>query len=201
MTPIVRVLQDQKKKSGFMKTLFNILEQFDQDFSDLESTCCCNYLYNTHIYSQDQADVLEQVFISFFGLQNLLNSQSGDLNSKYYPVYGEFEEYQDLGQDFCVKYYNDIDNSFSESQDEKVDDWLDYVLSMNEEFPPNLQVDYSLEYFEMVKSQATPGPSIHGHNLFVVVGSDVPRKSFFRIIALAAVCVFVSSPMLTTFVL
>lgn len=133
---------------------------------DLLKDCSVFCLCNGDITTQKQADAYEQMVISFFGLDNLLNIQLGGLNSSFYPGEAAFQSYKKRNHKFFPKYIG-ISNmvaslSMNDYMEKKADVWTNVILNQSQSFKQkNLDMkSYSTEYIQVIKEQATPSISL-----------------------------------------
>ncbi|KAI7878208.1 hypothetical protein K492DRAFT_180074 [Lichtheimia hyalospora FSU 10163] len=127
----------------------------------------------------NQRDIMEQITIAFFGLENLMNSQIGGVSFTYDPGLDSFNEFQQ----HQLSFFTMMNKNMSVTPDQFDDQlaiWRKTIIEEGERLERqyrNNESRISPTLIRMLHQQALPA-TVHGHVLLALVGSDISRQSF-----------------------
>lgn len=178
-TPWNRLVSDINQRSaGFLCRLFKMIQDLDESFDPIVNVRLFYLDTSLYTFNQRDIDALEECVISLFGLDNLLNVKSGAGYFSYHPDAQSFLDYQNLKQDFFARYNSMKSTGGFYPYEEKAQQWIKKVIEKSIDLPG---VYWQQHYLELIKHQATPSSMVGVHNLFCVIGCDIPKTSFYRI--------------------
>jgi hypothetical protein len=187
-TPAQRMTSDLENRSnGFMSSLFkkmlvhgiNVIPRvlvLNKDAINVTAI-----LFNAK-KTREMVDVQEQVLISLFGLNQLINSQPGGYNAKYHPTGAglTMEDYYDLRIKFFARfheYFKKVNNSTTIQNNVKK--WHEELLAIHQRIGHiGRSSIMSDAYKKTLLRSAMPSGFVYRQTIFVMIGHDITYANF-----------------------
>ncbi|KAJ8657308.1 hypothetical protein O0I10_007125 [Lichtheimia ornata] len=174
-----RHVQDSRNQSAFLGRFLTALQGVDIEAYNHARLYEFSRMKNDTDGKVDRRDMLEQIAITFFGLENLLNTQIGGVSFTYDPGMSAFKDFQKYNLSFFKAMNDNIDihqNEFSE----KLTTWLNVITQEGERIARehnNQNSIISPALRTMILQQALP-KVVGGHVVLIVVGAEISHGSF-----------------------
>ncbi|CAO3634825.1 unnamed protein product [Mucor fragilis] len=201
LDPESRQLSDDEiqRKNGFMANFFRKTKSlgiearsynvmiFEEELLTLDGR------QDPH-YENKSRDLFEQVVISMFGLDLLLNSQPGGITQKFTPSERYRQEYLALEPQFFTKlnlymtrYPENLDPTINfltyAGARNRIQPWLMSIMQFHQMIASQKDVICQGElqdaYMESLMDLAAPVGSVFGHHLMVMVGDAITERAFY----------------------
>ncbi|CDH52579.1 predicted protein [Lichtheimia corymbifera JMRC:FSU:9682] len=174
-----RHVQDSRNQSAFFGRFLTVLQDVDIEAYNHARLYEFSRMKNDTDGKVDRRDMLEQIAIAFFGLENLLNTQIGGVSFTYDPGMSAFEDFQKYNLSFFKAMKNNIDIHQNEFPD-KLTTWLHFITQEGERISREHNNESSIispALRAMILQQALP-KVVGGHVVLIVGGAEISHGSF-----------------------